>query len=67
MVSELAASERRERLHLIRQALNKKLYYIRTQLRSGKTDSGRALRQEELTSLREEEVELVKKQKLAAR
>ena len=42
--------------------LKKKLYYIRTQLRSGNTESGRVLRQEELTSLRALEVELVKKQ-----
>ena len=43
-------------------SLKKKLYYIRTQLRSGNTESGRVLRQEELTSLRALEVELVKKQ-----
>ena len=41
--------------------LKKKLYYIRTQLRSGKTVSGRALQEQELTSLRAQEVELVKK------
>ena len=42
--------------------LKKKLYYIRTQLRSGKTVWGRALRQEEITSLRAQEAALVKKQ-----
>ena len=43
-------------------SLEKKLYYIRTQLRSGKTVWGRALRQEEITSLRAQEAALVKKQ-----
>ena len=42
--------------------LKKKLYYIRTQLRNGKTVWGRALRQEEITSLRAQEAALVKKQ-----
>ena len=42
-----------------------KLYYIRTQLRSGKAFwSDRVLREEELTSLRAQEVELVKKQNI---
>jgi len=45
-------------------ARKKKIYYIRTQLRSGKTRSGRALQQQELISLQAQEVELVKKQKL---
>ena len=43
-----------------------KLYEIRRQLRWGKTLSGRVLRQQELTSLRAQEVELVKKQQLAS-
>ena len=42
-----------------------KLYYIRKQLRSGKAFwSDRVLREEELTSLRAQEVELVKKQNI---
>ena len=48
-----------------RKAPNNKLYYIRRQLRSGKAFwSDRVLREEELTSLRAQEVELVKKQNI---
>ena len=57
----IGLDQRRKEFRL-RQVGHNKLYKIRTQLRSGKTVSGRALRQEELTSLRTQEAALVKKQ-----
>ena len=56
--------EQRRKESYLKQRVAEKLYKIRTQLRWGKTLSGRVLRQQELTSLRAQEVELVKKQKL---
>ena len=56
----IGPEQRRKELRLKKNEYNK-LWKIRTQLQSGKTLSGRALRQEEITSLREHEVALVKK------
>ena len=60
----IGPDQRRKEFRL-RQVGHNKLYKIRTQLRSGKTVSGRALQQQELTSLQAQEVELVKKRQLA--
>ena len=59
--------EQRRKESYLKQRVAEKLYKIRTQLRWGKTLSGRVLRQQELTSLRAQEVELVKKRQLAKR
>ena len=53
--------EQRRKESYLKQRVADKLYKIRTQLIWGKTLSGRVLRQQELTSLRAQEVELVKK------
>ena len=45
----------------------KVLFKIRTQLRSGKARCGRVLQQQELISLRAQELELVKEQQLPGR
>ena len=52
--------------HLKKQ-LCKVLFKIRTQLRSGKARCGRVLQQQELISLRAQELELVKEQQLPGR